>query len=192
MSRDFFSLYPEVLDSAKAHLPLLLLDIDGVLNAWRYRPAETTLPSGGYEDLAEYDVPADNGRTYRFWTSPSLIADVIALHESHTVEIAWLTTWQHQANRHVSPTLGLPTFPVVADQGGRFSDYHWKSRAAVEALQLERPIIWIDDTEIDDESRRSYEESFVPHLLIAPDDEIGLTRADIANIREFATSIAAI
>lgn len=190
MSRDFFSLYPESLDPGKAHLPLLLLDIDGVINAWRYRPAETNLPITGYEDLTEYDVPADNGRTYRFWTSPSLLADIIALHESNTVEIAWLTTWQHQANDHVSPTLGLPTFPVAADQGGRFSDYHWKSRAAVEALQLQRSIIWIDDTEIDEDSRRTYAESNVPHLLITPNDQVGLTKADIASIREFAAAVA--
>ena len=177
--------YLEVLDPHKANLPLLLLDIDGVLNAYQYRPAETETKRGDYTDLNEYSIGTDIGRTFRFWTSPTLIAEINDLHNSGKVEIAWLTTWTHQANRHVSPALGLPYLPVFADCGGRLSDYHWKSRAAVDAAQLGRPIIWIDDAEITPHDRATYRTTGTPHLLIAPDAERGLTRTDMEKVRAF-------
>jgi len=180
---NFFNLNPEAFDPARAHLPLLLLDIDGVINA--SNRAFFSTEGDTHSDVVKYTVFADDGRDYLFWASPTLIAELCDLHESGTVEIAWLTTWQYQANRHVAPALGLPHFPVAADNRLRFSDYHWKRRAAVEALQLGRPIIWIDDDEISGDSRAEYRDSGVPHLLLSPDSTLGLTRAHMADIREF-------
>ena len=191
MAHDTFSLLPEVLDPDKAHLPLLLLDIDGVLNAYKHDPKKAPLPAHAYQDLTSYSVSTVGGRAFTFWTSPTLISEINALDASGTVEIAWLTTWQYQANACVSPVLGLPQFPVAADQGGRFSDYYWKPRAASEALTLDRPIIWIDDVENAESVRKEYEESDIPHLLIAPDSRHGLLPGDIAAVKEFIAHHAA-
>jgi hypothetical protein len=186
---DFFNLDPEAFDPARAHLPLMLLDIDGVLNA--SRRALFAEDANTYSDVAQYTVPADDGREFIFWTSPTLIAELCDLHESGAVEIAWLTTWQHQAKQHVAPTLGLPEFPVAADSRGRFSDYHWKQRAAEEALQLGRPVIWIDDTEITGEAQAAYRKSSIPYMLVSPDSTLGLTRVHMAEVREFLALQAA-
>lgn len=182
MTTEFHSLDTSALNP---DLPLMLLDVDGVLNAFQYRPAETDQPADAYTDLHEYDVPTDFGRTYRFWTSPTLIAEIAALHATGTVDIAWLTTWENQANTHAARVLGLPTFPVAATRGGRFSDYYWKARAGLEAMQLGRPVIWIDDTEVTPTEIDAYRESDVPHLLIAPDPAVGLTRTHMDDVRQF-------
>ena len=166
-----------------------MLDIDCVINA-SHHAARPPGPDA-YPDVAEYLVSTDEGRKFIFWTSPTLIRELCDLHESSTVEIAWLTTWQHQAQRHVSPALGLPEFPVAADSRGRFSDYHWKQQAAEEALQLGRPIIWIDDTEITGEAQAAYRKSSVPYLLVSPDSTLGLTRVHMAEVMEFLALQAA-
>ena len=184
MPDDFFSLRPDVLDPEKAHLPLLLLDIDGVLNAYLYRPAETVLPDGAYTDLTEHSVTTTDGRAFRFWTSPRLIEALNSLHDNAAVEIAWLTTWQYQANACVSPTLGLPRFPVAAMQD-RLSDYYWKPRAATEALHLGRPVIWIDDVEITQREHEAFAKDGGAHLLIKPNAEYGLLESDLKSIEEF-------
>jgi len=185
MRSDFFSLATSDFDPSLADKPLMLLDIDGVLNAYRYRPAESVLPVGGYEDLTEFDVYVDEDRSYRFWTSPTLISELKEIASSGLVEVAWLTTWENRANLKVCPVLGLPVFPVAAGQYGRFSDYYWKPRAAVEAIELGRPIVWVDDVEIRSTEREAFAESGLPHLLIAPDPEFGLTRGDMSSIRDF-------
>lgn len=175
------------LDPARAAQPLLLLDIDGVLNAYRYRPGATPMPADAFTDLRRFAVTADHGETFTFWVSPSLIEQVIAL--AQQVEIAWLTTWQDQANHRVAPVLGLPTFPVAArgEDSGRW-DSDWKAGAAVEALSLGRPLIWVDDTEIGPRSRQAFAASGVVHQLIAPDARVGLTRADLEAMTRFAAA----
>ena len=170
-------------------LPLLLLDIDGVLNAYGFRPGVTCLPDDGYGDLVELDVPSEDEGVFRFWTSPTLIAELIELATSPRIEVAWLTTWQDQANRHAGPVLGLPSFPVAARTAGE-DDGGWKVQAAVEALRLGRPVIWVDDVEITPSARAAFASSGVPHLLIAPDPEVGLTRAHVASLRRFADAYA--
>lgn len=181
---NFDCLHPDALAPTRPGQPLLLLDIDGVLNAFRYRPGQTPLPDDAYDDLAEFTVPTTGGQAFRFWTSPRLIADIVALHEAGAAEIAWVTTWEHDANLHAGPILGLPEFPVAAMKT-RFDDYSWKPCAAVEALQLGRPVVWIDDVEIGEPQRRAYADSGLPHVLISPDPRHGLTRSDVARVRDF-------
>ena len=182
--KSFHYLNLDALDPQRKHLPLLLLDIDGVINATKKRMQVMELPDDVYQDYCEYLVDANDVRTYRFWTSSTVIRVLRELHESGMVEIAWLTTWEHQANEHVGPTLGLPTFPVLATMN-KISDHAWKTNAAIEASQLHRPVIWLDDTEITPRSEEAYAESGVPHLLIRPDYDIGLTKSDIARIMDF-------
>lgn len=175
----------EELDPAKSHLPLILLDVDGVLNAFSYSPAETSLPDTAFSDLTEYNVWNEaHGRSYRFWVSPELIADIRAIHDSGLTEIAWLTSWRDEANTQVAPTLGLPRFPVVGYPRG-ISDYSWKQQTAMEALWLGRPVAWLDDDEILYPASSAFDEAPFPTLTISPDPRVGLTRADIDDILRF-------
>lgn len=176
------------LDPARAHQPLLLLDIDGVVNAYAYRPGTTALPNDAFTDLQEFPVLTDGGQSFRFWVSPMLVASLLVLAEQ--VEVAWLTTWQDQANSRVAPALGLPAFPVAARDCaalGRW-DSDWKVQAALEALQLGRPLIWADDTEIGPRARRVFAASGVQHQLIVPHPRVGLTRADLEAMSRFAAA----
>lgn len=180
---DFWNFNPDVLNPALSARPLWLLDIDGVINAYAFKAY--TSKKNLYPDLTKYSVPNANRTIYTFWTSPTLMRQITELHDSGLVEIAWLTTWTYDANAIVAPILGLPEFPVVADSGGRFSDYYWKTRTAVEALTQHRPIIWTDDDAITSEARYDYEASDVPNLMIEPKPNQGITPASMDAIIEF-------
>lgn len=187
VSGPFRSLDVSGFDPALASRPLLLLDIDGVVNAYRFRPGVSHLPADAYGDLTALDVPSDSEGVFRFWTSPALVAELAALATGGDVEVAWLTTWQDQANVHAGPAVGLPWLPVAA-RSGKVSDSGWKARAACEALQLGRPLIWVDDEEIGPRQRVEFAASGVPHQLIVPDPQVGLTRGDVAAMRRFVTA----
>src|SRR5919112_4069774 len=74
--------------------PLLLLDVDGVLNAMRWE-----LPPGWRQGTF-------NG--YVLSWDPTVIARLRALHDSGRVEIQWLTTWAENADRLLAEPMGLP------------------------------------------------------------------------------------
>lgn len=185
------------LDPARKHLPLWLLDIDGVLNAfehplmqlWRTPgiiPAEEDAPAEAFLDYERHRVPTSGGSSFIFVTSPTLIRNIVRLHESRQVEIGWLTTWQQDAVDEVSPILGLPAFPVVGWSDGGWS---WKTEAAMEALQLNRPIVWTDDDAITSEAEAVYRESPISHLLLAPEATTGLTPTHMTMIETFVRQV---
>src|SRR5919205_1383387 len=74
--------------------PILLLDVDGVLNA-----PSVDLPEGWRRGTF-------NG--YVLSWDPTITARLRALHESGRVEIQWLTTWTTDADRLLAEPMGLP------------------------------------------------------------------------------------
>lgn len=76
--------------------PLLYLDIDGVLNPLSPDPVQFT----------EHTIDALTVNL-----SPEHGAWLKELAECY--ELVWATTWEHHANEHVGPLLGLPELPVV-------------------------------------------------------------------------------
>lgn len=77
--------------------PLLYLDVDGVLNPL---------------------APSDPARFVRHETG----GPAVRLFPEHgewlrelsaRYELVWATTWEHLANEHLGPLLGLPELPVV-------------------------------------------------------------------------------
>jgi hypothetical protein len=75
-------------------VPILLLDVDGVLNAPR-----VDLPGGWRRGTFNGFVLS--------W-DPTLTARLRELHESGRVEIQWLTTWTMNADRLLAEPMGLP------------------------------------------------------------------------------------
>src|SRR3954449_6504612 len=75
-------------------VPILLLDVDGVLNA-----ARLDLPDGWRRGTYAGFVMT--------W-DPTVTARLRQLHESGRVEIQWLTTWAEDADRLLAEPLGLP------------------------------------------------------------------------------------
>src|SRR3954470_13919860 len=124
-------------------VPILLLDVDGVLNAARWE-----LPEGW-----------QRGRFNGFVLSwdPTVTARLRELHESGRVEIQWLTTWTTDADELLAEPMGLPrglrthsregVLPTGFGGERRGIPGWWKLAAArtIAEAEPDRRIMWIDD-----------------------------------------------
>lgn len=152
--------------------PLLLLDVDGVMNIVDFNN----------EALKTVSIP--NGNTnFIIRYKPEIVVAVNEL--SKKVEIRWLTSWEHQARYRLAPIIGLNDFDVYHS-----SKYSLCRSGIMTVDELERPVIWIDD-ELKDKfgigSVYTYILSGMKNkiLPIAPDQTIGLTLEHIKQIEEF-------
>src|SRR3954452_2646480 len=124
-------------------VPILLLDVDGVLNAARLH-----LPDG-------WQRGTFNGFVLSW--DPTVTARLRELHESGRVEIQWLSTWTENADELLAEPMGLPrglrvhARPGVESTGFggqlRGGSGWWKLGAAMAVAEEEpgRRIVWIDD-----------------------------------------------
>lgn len=116
--------------------PLVLLDVDGVINDFELIGEETgrwdshVIVSHGYHVvIPDY--------------MPKVIQHICARAEVH-----WCTTWRDRANEEIAQHLGIGPLPVVDDgTDSRYVD--WKAAAAYdladEALRNGRRVLWIED-----------------------------------------------
>ncbi len=156
--------------------PLLLLDFDGPLNPYRARE----IPAG-YErhEIVEGE---------KAW--------VVLLNQQHGVELnalaevfdlVWATSWEHGANRLLGPRLGLPELPVIVwpprQSIARVRRGSWKT-PYVAGWVGDRPFVWVDD-EIGRDDQAFFTEDH--QCIHAVDPRIGLTAADFAAIRTWAS-----
>ena len=165
-------------------VPILLLDVDGVLNAPRM-----DLPPGW-----------ERGRFNGFVLSwnPTVTARLRALHDAGRVEIQWLTTWTQDADRLLAEPMGLPRgLRVHARNGVGPTGYSgplgetsgwWKLAVArdVASASPERRIVWIDD---DLAARADDVEEWLAAneqvLAIAPATLIGLTHEQLDQVESW-------
>jgi hypothetical protein len=162
-------------------LPILLLDVDGVLNA-----ARLDLPDG-------WQRGTFNGFVLSW--DPTVTARLRELHESGRVEIQWLTTWTTNADRLLAEPMGLPRglkTHAPADMaptgflgplGGRSG--WWKLVAAREVAEAEpdRRIVWIDDDLALQAAETGEWLAANSHVLVvAPDLFVGLTHQQLDEI----------
>ena len=151
---------------ANARLPLLFLDIDGVLN-----PLSNTPPPGFqayFIDGYSVSLSDRHGRWLR------------ELHE--TFEIVWASTWEHSANVAVGPLLGLPLLGVVEFGNDRVGDT-WKLPAVSERAG-DRPLVWIDDELYEDAQSWSRARD-APTLLVRPLASDGFTKSNFRSVVKF-------
>jgi hypothetical protein len=156
--------------------PVLLLDVDGVLNAVR-----PDLPRGWRRGTY-------NG--YVISWDPSVVARLRDLHESGRVELQWLTTWTELADELLAKPMGLPrglrthSRPDVLPTGfggeRRGIPGWWKLTAAQAVAEAEpdRRIVWIDDAA--DTSEWLAANAQV--LVVSPDFVTGLTHAELDQV----------
>lgn len=165
--------------------PVLLLDVDGVLNAVRH-----DLPEGWRRGLF-------NG--YVLSWDPSVVARLRGLHDSGRVELQWLTTWTRLADRLLAEPLGLPRGLRTHDRdelptgfGGALGGGAgwWKLTAARAVAEAEpgRRIVWIDDDLADQAGDTSeWIAANGQVLVVAPDYSTGLTHAELDRIEDWLT-----
>jgi hypothetical protein len=151
--------------------PLLLLDVDGVLNPYPDCPdgfTEHTFFPGEHEPVRLADA-------HRGWLSE--LAGAFAL--------VWASGWGEEANRLLGPHFGLPALPVVLLPPVPFDPA--AKAPAVEAFVGDRAAAWVDDV-VTDEARAWAERRPQPTLLVEITASAGLTRPDVDRLLAWARS----
>jgi hypothetical protein len=152
--------------------PLLLLDVDGVLNPYGGEcPAGFTEHVLFPDEIEPVRVCVDHGE----W-----IAELAGVYE-----VVWATAWGEEANRLLAPLLGVPRMPVVPFPQVPFSAD--LKVPAIDALAGDRPAAWIDDmlgpAAYDWAARR-----VAPTLLLPVDPLVGWNRQIVERALEWAVS----
>lgn len=114
--------------------PVIFLDVDGVINDLRWSD----------ENLQDV-YPTELGYDVRV----SLQTIELVQHLNEIADIYWLTTWRENANRDISPILGIPTdLPVITDDTDN-RNVAWKAaearKVAAGLLDEGRRVYWIED-----------------------------------------------
>ena len=161
--------------------PVLLLDVDGVLNA-----VLLDLPEGWQRGVYNGFVLS--------W-DPTVTARLRGLHESGRVELQWLTTWTENADKLLAAPMGLPRGLRTHGRDDVLSTgFHgelrgisgwWKLAAARAVAEAEpgRRIVWIDDDlAVQGEDTSEWLAANGQVLVVAPDLVTGLTHAELDRV----------
>lgn len=186
-------------------LPLVLLDVDGVLNA----VAPQSDPSVWTDWRHGRAVAA--GRSWTIRWSPSVVA---AVHDWREIaEVQWLTTWGHDANAGLRTLLDVPelavagTYDDAGDPGERdllpgtlsavtpaapdaLTGHWWKFDVVRRLLRDEptRRFVWIDDDLAGQADVRGWMAAHADCLCLAPRPTTGLRPDDLAVVGHFLRS----
>ena len=125
--------------------PLVLLDVDGVINDAEMLVA-IRLADDREARAAQLgiDVVVSHGHHVAIPRyMPELVQTLV-----DECEVWWCTTWRSFANDEIATYLGIEPLPFI-DDGTRSAGTAWKAGAAastIEADQAEgRPVVWIED-----------------------------------------------
>jgi len=157
--------------------PLILIDVDGVLNPWirhdlaRQQPPFCDCHSGWVQTHAR---PHGGGK-FTLLLNPAHGPMLLDLAADTDAELAWGSTWEHHANQWIGPLVGLPELPVGVTHGGTF-----KADTLIPWCDS-RPFVWFDDDET--ELARADGIATQPHLSVHVDEETGLTGAHIVTAK---------
>jgi hypothetical protein len=192
-----------------AEQALLLLDVDGVLNPYAAKPTARPLGYRTYRHASDGQFHGGkNVRRHqgaRIWLHPGHGAHLRDLAAEANLELAWATAWMHDANRHISPSVGLPDLPViefpVTDLAPISPAWHrwtetggWKW-PAVAAYAAGRPLAWLDDehdTSRFSAARAEFDRARegLPTLLCHVDPRKGLLPEHLRRVADWAASLS--
>ena len=167
--------------------PLLLMDVDGPLNPFEAPWFVQQTPAPGY---AFHELTPAGGITYRVALNPEHGQQLQRMAASF--DLAWATTWLQDANRLISPLLGLPmNLPVVPLMLPRFHHARrsWKAEQIADWVG-DRPFAWFDD-EINRTTRQwlDSQETLGRHLAHRVEPHLGLMSADFVELLAFGEQL---
>ncbi|MFE3944473.1 HAD domain-containing protein [Streptomyces sp. NPDC059118] len=154
--------------------PLLLLDVDGVLNPF----AAHSCPEG-YREYAFFpgeEPPVRLCDAHGHWLA--------AL--GRDFELVWATGWEDQANTFIAPVLNLPILPIVRFPPVPFDPA--EKVPAIDAFVGERPAAWVDDAHTP-EAWSWARSRTAPTLLVTSDPARGLTRTMVEDLLCWRTAL---
>lgn len=162
---------------ATAELPILFLDVDGVISLF------------GFD--------RDNGPELTFANvdgSPHWIATAMGPRLARLLpefEVVWATGWEERANEHLPFVLGLKNLvlPVVSFDGrAQAGAVHWKLEA-IDEYAGNRPAAWVDDN-LDAECERWAASRGPDTLLVQTDPAVGLVDSQVGLLLRWAARLA--
>ena len=180
--------------------PLVLLDVDGVLNA----------VAGGLSSVWDdwrTGVATAEGRNFSITWSPSVVEAVRSWLD--LADVHWLTTWGHDANASLRHLLALPELPVAGtydepaegapDRDGAthaavapaapdpWTGRWWKFDVVRRLVRADRGrrIVWIDDDLDAQDEIRHWMHREATCLLVAPSPAYGLTEPQLRSIADY-------
>ena len=186
--------------------PVVLLDVDGVLNAITRKPNTAVWPF----DHWKFGKAATAEREWPIAWATDVVDWLNALDDSGRAEILWHTTWLADA-QNIAALLGLNRFgvadstPEVADgdvYGYESQQMHvarlregvpawWKYGAARRVLESGRPLIWMDD-DIPDQLPRVHRDNLAANgavLFLSPDEHTGLAPKHLRQAEQFLDAV---
>ena len=188
--------------------PLLLLDIDGVMNLF---PRPLTFgkrakgePYPEIRDHAVHRVSIHDEQTHPYMIRiPDDAPDLISQLQEH-FEIAWYTMWNEAANRVFAPLAGIPEFTqfecdwtrgrlaYFASGAPEWMDKHiWIAKTPLIPTYVgDRPFVWIDDDSAPVDTMYLNDYTDVgPFHLITVEPHTGLTQAVVDEAIDWATAL---
>lgn len=190
--------------------PLLLLDVDGVLNALPDEDSDLFARQQWSDGYATSDATG-----WPITWAPSVIGRLRTWHQQGLVELQWLTTWGHDANHELRLLLGMPQLLVAGtyeDEGqtsttaalvatkahasvapaaldpltGQWWKYDVVRRLLAE--QSDRLIIWVEDELHDPNGPYRAWAATKPNLLaVGPNPRCGLSPEDLSALDQVLT-----
>ena len=162
------------LTESKPKLPLLLVDIDGVISLFAFEGGPP--PAGSFHSID--GIP--------HFLSATAAEHLLALTASF--ELAWASGWEEKANEYLPHLLGLPKLPHLSFEGrvGR-TNAHWKLDS-IEAYAGERALAWIDDA-FNEACHEWAGARGEPTLLVQTTPAQGLTQRETAILEAWARDL---
>lgn len=161
--------------------PLVFIDIDGVLNP---EFSNKQARNQGFRSYSIMDY--QSGWRYRVHLSREHGRWLNSL--TDIADLAWATTWNDQANIHISPKIGLLELPVAETMPHANPKIRDHKLPGIFKMSKGRPFVWIDDNILptDVSELDMYEGSF---MLCYVNPKIGLTEQHIDSIREWISCL---
>jgi hypothetical protein len=166
--------------------PTLYLDVDGVLNSCVGNNEYNVAILGEDVPKSPFTRAVEPGETLNLKLRiadeiPGLLDQL-----KGSFDFVWATTWEHLANKHVGPLVGLPEIPYVEHSSYpvkmSFSQADWKLQGIENHAR--GPWAWVDDNAWRFLNRQEWPDV----LILAPDSSLGLQQEHVDMLLEFAAT----